>query len=391
MNICILHRYPLSEIKETNPSFSYFLREIINRGHQLFVITFAGRSDNNQIEDFNFCPINFQFNRTNNVDKWIKSLLFILITPFKVWRLNLRYKFNIVYCDDSLPFYAYFIKFVTGLSVIMRLGDLQTAYLFYDRGLFGKLVYQFIHCFEKFTWKKIDKIVAISESFKKFLIENGVNQCKISVVEESIDIDEFCKEANRIDVREKFGLKNEPVIMFHGLISKIKGVNILLKATPYILKEFPDAKIMIVGDGPGMNRLKKLVHLLDISKSVIFTGWVPFNQIPSYIAACDVGVPLRNNNLGNNFVITTACLQYVIMGKIIVAPDLDSFRENLDRNLLFRSNDCIDLARKITYVIRYKKNLLDKYKTAYNILKRKFDARLVAKKLYRNIVNVKNV
>ncbi|MGE4357061.1 MAG: glycosyltransferase family 4 protein [Candidatus Omnitrophota bacterium] len=385
MNICVLHRYPLTEIKETNPSFPYFLREVINSGHRLFVITFAGRSDNNQIKDFNFCPINFQFNRTNNVDKWIKSLLFILMTPFKVWRLNLCYKFNIIYCDDSLPFYAYLIKVFSRLPVTMRLGDLQTAYLFYDRGFFGKLIYQFIHCFEKFTWRKIDKIIAISESFKKFLLENGVNQSKISVVEESIDIDEFHKEAKGADIRDKFGLKNEPVIMFHGLISKIKGVDILLKATPYILKEFPDAKIMIVGDGPDLNRLKKLAHLLGISKSVIFTGWIPFNQIPNYISACDVGVPLRNSNLGNNFVVTTAFLQYIVMGKIIVAPDLDSFRENFDEKLLFRRDDYIDLAKKIIYALQYKNELIQKYEPLYTFIKNKFEAKLIAKKLSKNL------
>lgn len=394
MNICILHRYPLSEIKGTNPSLPYFLRELIKGGHKVFVVTFAKRFDKYPIKDFEFYPLNFQFNRAKTIDKWLKSLLFILITPFKVRNLNLRYRFNIVYCDDSLPFYAYLIKIISGVPSIMRLGDLQSAYLFYNRGLFAKLTFRFIHWFEKFTWKKIDKIIVISKSFKKFLIKEGIDQDKISVVEESIDIDNFYKNANGKHIRANLSLKDEPLIMFHGLISKIKGVDALLKTTPYVLKEFPEAKIMIVGSGPDLNRLKQLTQRLNISKSVIFTGWVPFSQIPDYIAACNIGVPLRSNNLGNNFVVTCAFLQYSIMSKPVVCPKLSAFVDifkDTEKSFLFKPGNPRELSERIVELLKAPD--LSREIGGYNrkLVSSRFSAQKVARELYSALFSRKRL
>lgn len=354
MNICVLHRYPLGEIKGTNPSFPYFLQELTKRGKRVFLVTFAGKSVVPTTKNIEFYPLTFQFNRAHNLDKWLKSLLFIFIVPFKVRKLNLLYKLDIVYCDDSLPFYPYFTKLVSGLPTIMRLGDLQTAYLFYDRGSLGKLLYRVIHWFEKFTWKKIDRIVAICESFKRFLIKEGIKEDKISVVEESIDIDEFCNNISQNVVREKFGLKDEPVVMFHGLVASIKGLDVLLKAAPDILEEFPDFKIMIVGAGPDLSRLKQLSRVLNVDKSVIFTNWVPFREIPTYINACNVGIPLRNGNLGNNFVVTTALLQYWAAAKPIIAPRLQAVEDLINEGedgFLFDPDDSRMLAQRVKYLL----------------------------------------
>lgn len=354
MKICILHRYPPSEIKGTNPSFLYFLKELAKRNHKVLIVTFSGKINNYGSRDLEFCPLNIKFNRANNIDKWIKSLLFIFISPFKVRNLNLHHTIDIVYCDDSLPFYPFLVKFVSGIQTVMRLGDLQTAYIFYDRGRLGKLIYRFIHWFEKFTWEKIDGIIAISKSFREFLIKEGIKQNKISVVNESIDIEAFCKKIHREDIRLKFDLADVPIIMFHGLVSRIKGLDILLKAAQDILKEFPDAMVMIVGDGPELSRLKRLCQSLNISKSVIFTGWVPFNQIQYYIAACDIGVPLRSNNLGNNFVVTTALLQYWAVAKPIVAPRLTAVEDLIvdgEDGFLFDPNDSNMLANKIKQLL----------------------------------------
>lgn len=366
MTIAVLHRYPAGEIKGTNPSFDYFLDELKKRGHQPRVITFK------------------KFNRASNVEKWAKSILFLAAAPLAVLLLRARCRVDLVYCDDSLPFYAWLVKCASGLPVVMRLGDLQTAYMFYDKGCIGRVCYRLLHAVEKFTWRRIDRIIAISESFKVFLLKEGISPSKIAVVEESIDADRFYKEADGSAIREKYGIGSSPLVMFHGLVAGIKGLDILLTAMPDALKVFPDLKLMIVGDGPDLARLRRLAARLSISRSVIFTGWVPFKDIPSYIAACDIGVPVRSANLGNNFVVTTAYLQYALLKRPVTVPDLACFkdiaRDNPRLKLFFLKNPAT-LSEALIYLLRNKKEATESAGINYKIAVERFNARDIAAKL----------
>lgn len=395
MNIVILHRYPYSEIKGTNPSFPYFLEELLDKGNNIYLVTFRENKQTcgsgiKQYPLFKYYPLFLKFNRTNNLDKWLKSILFIILTPLKILSLKFSFKIDLVYCDDSLPFYAYLTKMITKLPTIMRLGDLQTAYVFHNDSTFSRMIYKILNYLEVYTWKKMDKIITISGSFKNFLKNNGIISEKVSIVEESIDIDNFHKEFNGNIVREKFNLGNAPVAMFHGLISKIKGVDILLKSVPYVLKEFPDFKIIIVGDGPYLKKLKRLSIELNISHSVIFTGWVSLDDIPYYIASCDIGIPIRNINLGNNFVVTTAFLQYSILKKPVVVSDLEAFKATLEYNpeqLIFSLNEPVSLSKSIIFLLRNKEKSKLIAENNFKMVQERYDAKKIAKELAYSICN----
>ena len=119
MKIAILHRYPENEIKPTNASFEYFVEEL-RKEHTVDVKTF---------KSFN----RFRF-------KFIKSLLWIVYSPFLVIGRN----YAVIYCDDSFPYYAGFVKLASPRSkVIKRMGDLHLMY--YCSGW----VYKFFHLLKK--------------------------------------------------------------------------------------------------------------------------------------------------------------------------------------------------------------------------------------------------
>jgi glycosyltransferase involved in cell wall biosynthesis len=271
----------------------------------------------------------------------------------------------------------------------MRLGDLQTAYLFYSQGLLGRLCYKILHAFEKATWKKVDRIIAISESFRRFLVKEGINPEKISVVGESIDISEFRSGADREDLRKKYALTDAPVLMFHGLISKIKGLDILLKAIPACRKTIPDLKIMLVGDGPQLNHLKKLSVKLGLASCVVFTGWVPFEQVPDYISACNIGLPLRSANLGNNFVVTTAFLQYAALKKPVIVPGLEAYKDTLADNphqFIFDLNRPETLSGCIADLLNDKEKAARTCENNYKMALEKFAAVKIANELAREVL-----
>lgn len=265
--IAILHRYPKERIKETNAAFPYLLREGVE------VKTFR------------------TFNRLNDKIKFIKSVLWIFYAPLLV----IGRDYDVIYCDDSFPFYPALVKLACPKAkVIIRLGDLHLMYYCSGR------LYRILHYFEKIAWRMADMILPISEAMAHHILTDGYDPgrpSKMRVVLDPVDPKDF---------PECIDIDYETDVLFHGLLVKNKNVQMLLTAATYL----PNLTFGIVGDGPDMRRLEKVKPA-----NVKFAGWKPFYHIPRYIANCRVGVALRSDNPGNEFVVTSPFLQYSVMGK----------------------------------------------------------------------------
>jgi len=259
--IALLHRYPADRIQETNAAFPYLQEKGID------VLTFKS------------------FNRISKWRKFFKSMAWIVYAPLLVAGKG----YDVIYCDDSYPFYPALVKLVSPKSkVVIRLGDLHLMY--YCSGL----IYQILHFFEKIAWNMADEIITISEAMTKHLIdETGRGICTIL---DPVDPGDFPVN----------GYKSHGTIMFHGLLTKNKNVDILLEAA----RRLPKMNFVVIGDGPDRWRLES-----NAPHNVFFKGWIPFANISRYIATCAMGVALRSDNPGNEYVVTSAFLQYGVMGK----------------------------------------------------------------------------
>lgn len=254
--IVILHRYPADRIKETNAAFPYLQRKGID------VLTFKS------------------FDRLGSFWKFWKSFFWIFYAPMLV----IGKGYDVIYCDDSYPFYPILVKLASPKSkVVLRIGDFHLMYYY------SGFVYKVLHFFEKITWKMADEIISISELMAKFI-------GKGKVVLDSVDPKDFPLS----------NVKNEGTVMFHGLLVKNKNVDLLIKAA----FKLRDVKFVIIGDGPDKLRLQCLAP-----SNVTFKGWIPFKSMCRHIESCAVGVALRSDNPGNEYVVTSPFLQYGIMGK----------------------------------------------------------------------------
>ena len=73
-------------------------------------------------------------------------------------------------------------------------------------------------------------------------------------------------------------------------LAKEKSVDRLINNQKELLKRYPNMKLLIVGDGPDIDKLKMQACSLNISNNVIFTGKVPLEEIPIYYQLGDVFV-----------------------------------------------------------------------------------------------------
>lgn len=292
--LALLHRHPKNRIAETNAAFPYLVEKGID------VLTFK------------------KFNRTGRIWKEIKSFFWIFYAPFLVVGKD----YDVIYLDDSYPFYGIFVKFVCPFSkVVKRIGDFHLMYYY------SGLAYKILHFFEVIEWKMMDEIIAISDVMAARIYKDMGGPRYPRCVLDPVDTEYF-----KPDGREDHG-----TVMFHGVLTRNKNVDILLEAA----RRMTDIIFIVAGDGPDKERLEKLAP-----ENVVFLGWVPLKNIKDLIANCAIGVALRSNNPGNEYVVTSPFLQYGIMGKPCLVTRRKVFGE-----YKWQFSTVDEMVEKITYLL----------------------------------------
>jgi len=143
-----------------------------------------------------------------------------------------------------------------------------------------------------------------------------------------IDVDRFAPQ-DASQLRRDLNLDSKRVIVSVGRLVHRKGQDRLIEAMPEILKSVPDAHVLMVGQGPYLSHLKKLVAEHNLNENVSFIGRIQYAQLPQYICVGDIFVmPSRTRffgleveGLGIVYLEASACGLPVIAGSSGGAPD----------------------------------------------------------------------
>jgi phosphatidylinositol alpha-1,6-mannosyltransferase len=138
-----------------------------------------------------------------------------------------------------------------------------------------------------------------------------------------VDTERFYPGCGGAEVRRRLGIPEDaPVVVCTARMIKRKGQDTLVKAWPEVLRSHPDARLLLVGDGPNKKAVERLARRRGVSDSVIFTGSVPWDEVPAYTDAGDVfAMPCRTRRgglevegWGNVFIEAAACARPVVVG-----------------------------------------------------------------------------
>ena len=320
--IALLHRYPENRIKETNAAFPYLKAKGIE------VLTFK------------------KFERLSKWKNFFKSIAWIFYAPCLVAGRG----YDVIYCDDSYPFYPALVKAVSPRSrVVLRIGDLHLMYYY------SGLTYKVLHFLEKIAWIMADEIIAISEAMADY-IEGEIGK-RPKVVLDPVDPEDFSS---------KYSYSSGD-IMFHGTLTKNKNVDVLLEAARLL----PEKDFVIIGEGSDYKRLKSIAPA-----NVYFQGWVPFKDISVHIGSCAIGVALRSDNPGNEYVVTSPFLQYGIMGKPCLVT-----RRKVFGDYEWQFSDVIELVEKINILSSPEKRLLEGWELKKYVIQN-HDAKKIAEDIW---------
>ena len=145
-----------------------------------------------------------------------------------------------------------------------------------------------------------------------------------------VDTDRFYPGCGGADVRRRLGIASSaPVVVCTARMVKRKGQDTLVRAWPGVLRSDPEARLLLVGDGPNRSHVERLARSLRVSGSIIFTGSVPWDQVPAHTDAGDVfAMPCRTRRFGLEaeafgivFLEAQACGLPVVIGNSGGAPE----------------------------------------------------------------------
>ena len=187
-----------------------------------------------------------------------------------------------------------------------------------------------------FTWamksiaRHVDHLTYLGEFTRKAISRPISDSARASMVKiaPGIDTDHFAP-VDSTDLKRSLGLSEKKIIVSVGRLVHRKGQDVLIAAMPEILREIPDAHLLLIGEGPYRQYLETRVKKLQLDSHVSFIGRISYRDLPRYICLGEVfAMPARSRlagleveGLGIVYLEASACGLPVIAGNSGGAPD----------------------------------------------------------------------
>lgn len=188
---------------------------------------------------------------------------------------------------------------------------------------------------ENFTYKHVDKIIVISEDFKKNIMAKGVPEDKIEVVYNWVDqnaVVDVAREENKLF--DKYNLdRSKFYIEYSGNIGLTQNMDMLLEVMEELQKNHPDINLVLVGEGAYKAQVEKIVTEKQL-KNVVLLPFQDYKDISYVFSLGDAGLVISKAGVGANSVPSKT---WSIMSAS--RPVLANFDENELKDILV-GNEC---------------------------------------------------
>ena len=207
---------------------------------------------------------------------------------------------------------------------------------------------------ERLALGSADRLIAVSRELESWLLGLGVAQHRISVHANGVDVARFAAPSGAVDeIRTRFGFGDTPVVGFLGTLKPWHGTKTLVRAAAMIHRQGLTSCLLFVGDGPQRGQLEALAASEGIADATFFTGAVPHELVPAYLAAMTVAVAPYDH--AERFYFSPLKLyEYMAAGLPVVAADVGAVGECVQHGAtgwLYPPGDVTALAHSITALV----------------------------------------
>jgi len=166
----------------------------------------------------------------------------------------------------------------------------------------GTLLWKFCRKIENFTYRHADRIIVISEDFKKNIMAKGVPEEKIIVIYNWVDEEKVVNiERNSNILFDKYHLdRSKFIISYCGNIGLTQNMDMLLEVAKE-LESFSDIVFVLIGEGAYKSEVESIIKAKSIT-NVMLLPFQPYSEISHVFSLGDVGLVISKPGVGNNSV-----------------------------------------------------------------------------------------
>lgn len=197
------------------------------------------------------------------------------------------------------------------------------------------------------------KIMVVSVALKEYLIRYyGTDPEKIAVIANGVDVEQFSPVADKESLRERLGLDGKYVVGFVGSFRRWHAIDEIIDTAGLLVKELPDVRFLLVGDGPDRGRYEGKVRDRGLAGYFSFVGHVKHADVASYLGVMDVVMaPMLSASFATGFYGSPLkVFEYMAMGKPVIAPPMGQLTELIEHGVsgyLVPSEDTRQISRTL--------------------------------------------
>lgn len=372
MKICIVSGIFHPEIGGPATHLYNLCFELVKRGNEICVITYGDTTK----EDYNY-P--FSIKRICR-----KKSLLLRLLRFTYQVIKIGKNCDVFYVDHYGFPVAIASIFLRKPMVLRITGDFAWEYA-YRHNLTSQSIdefqtkkhrtlVEFMKALQHFYSKKADKVIVPSNYLKSMVESWGILSDKIDVIYNAIREQDFTISMSKVEAKRELGI-NTKLILAVARLAPWKGIDILIKILPRFNKE---TKLLVVGDGLDLHRLRDLAKAIGVEKRIIFKGEIPHHIISLYLKAADVFVlPSLYEGLPHTI------LEAMRVGIPIVATNIGGIPELIEDGkdgFLFEPGDLSGLEEAISKILEDRVTVLKLIDTAKEKVKQ-FNSGLLEEKI----------
>lgn len=316
------------------------------------------------------------------------------VYPLKALKIIKKWNLDVIHThtEFSIGTFARLISKQYNIPLVHTYHTMYEEYIYYiTKGYFSKASKKLVEYLTLFLCDKLveELIVPTKKTYDLFKEKYKVKR-NVNIIPTGIDVSRFYKE--NIDKEKVNELRRDLKltrfnfnILYVGRIAKEKSIDFLINNFKDIVKKIPRAKLIIVGDGPDMKELIDLVDKNKLNRNCLFTGKVPWNEVPLYYMLSSVFVTASKSETQGLTVI-----EAMAASKPVVAINDESFSlviESYKDGILF--NDDKEYKDAI-YMLYKDRKLRDKIslearKTANNYSDLSYAKKVL--EVYKKVIN----